>query len=349
MRAGVIAALLVGLGCDAAPAGPRDDALALLGRHLFYDARLSVDETTSCASCHRQELGFADDTEVSVGATGERGVRNTPGLANVASLSPLTWAAPNLVSLEVQIQVPMFGELPVELGMSGTEVEIFARLRADQQYQELFARAFPGDPDPFDAGRALVALAAFCRTIESRNAPYDRYLAGDDDALDQAQKRGLALFESDRLGCARCHTGPDSTVADGSGRPTGELYYNIGLYDLDGSGAYPPGGEGLYVTTFDDGDRGKMRVPSLRNVAVSGPYMHDGSVATLDAVLDVFAAGGRVIADGPWAGDGRANPNKTELVRGFELSASERADLLRFFDALTDDVLLADPRLASPW
>jgi len=351
VRALASACLLVVLGCGGADpvAATAADQRAELGRHLFYDARLSVDQSTSCASCHRQELGFADDAAVSLGAEGTLGVRNAPGLANVFALSPLTWSAPNLTSLEQQIQVPMFGELPVELGMSGNEDEILDRLRDDPTYVELFEAAFPEKGEALDSAAVLLALAEFCRRIESTSTPYDRHRAGDDDALDDAQKRGLALFESVRLGCSACHAGGDLTVADGSARTLGELYFNVGLYDIDGTGGYPVGGEGLYTTTFDPADRGKMRVPSLRNVAVTAPYMHDGSVATLDQVVDLFATGGRVVVDGPWAGDGRANPNKAPALIGFELDADERADLMRFFDALTDDEMLVDPRLASPW
>ena len=328
---------------------PYTEAKAELGRYLFYDARLSVDSSISCGSCHFQELGFADGIAVPTGATGEVGPRNSPGLANVGDLSPLTWSAPALTNLELQIQVPMFGEVPVELGLSGYESEILGRLRAEPRYQSLFAAAFPGDEDPFTTGSILYALASFCRGLESRSSPYDRYLAGDAGALDEAQKRGLALFESERLGCSGCHEGVELTRASGLATANEDLYFNMGLYDIDGLGAYPTGGEGLFLSTFDTADMGKMRIPPLRNVAVTGPYMHDGSDATLDEVIEIYEAGGRNVADGPLAGDGRSNPYKATAMTGFDLSAAERADLLRFFDALTDSEFLVDPRFASPW
>jgi cytochrome c peroxidase len=126
-------------------------------------------------------------------------------------------------------------------------------------------------------------------------------------------------------------------------------FHNTGLYDLGGTGDYPQGNRGLYEFTRDPADMGRFKAPTLRNVAVTAPYMHDGSIATLDEVLDHYASGGRTIASGPHAGVGRDNPYKSELINGFELSAQERADLMAFLHALTDVAFLGDPRFADPW
>lgn len=342
-RAGIVAALAVAACSSNAPPESTAAARFELGRHLFYDQRLSVNSSLSCSSCHEQNLGFAVNRAVSAGATGEMGHLNAPGLANAGRLRRLTWGNPGMTSLELQIAVPMFGEAPVELGMAGRDVEIMGRFAADADAAERFRRAFPGAGAPVTSANALVALAEFVRGLESSGAPYDRYRAGDAAAMSPAAVRGEALFRSPRLGCATCHSGPDLTVASDPAAVGADLYFNMGLY---GPGRDPL--PGLAEFTFADEDRGRFRVPSLRNLALTAPYMHDGSVATLDDVVDLYAAGGRVLASGPHAGDGRANPNKAPAIAGFQLGAGERADLMAFFDTLTDDGFTTDPRYAAP-
>jgi cytochrome c peroxidase len=128
-----------------------------------------------------------------------------------------------------------------------------------------------------------------------------------------------------------------------------EPFHNTGLYNLDGEGAYPEGNRGLYEITFEPGDMGRFRAPSLRNVAVTAPYMHDGSIATLSEVVDHYARGGRLVAEGPFAGDGAESPLKSEFVQGFELAETEKADLVAFLEALTDPDFLANPAFSNPW
>lgn len=302
---------------------PMSEAKVELGRHLFHDPRLSASGTQACASCHQQARAFTDGRATSIGSTGEHGRRNAQPLANVAYRSSLTWADPTVRALEAQALVPMFGTAPVELGLTADAAPVLARLAADPVYQDLFTAAFPAEPAPSIAG-VTRALASFERTIISGRSRFD---AG---ALTAAEERGLALFASERLACRRCHGGFDFTTAVGDGLQ----FFNTGLY-LD----YPD--PGLAAITGDPAHDGWFRPPSLRNVAVTGPYMHDGSVATLEEVIDLYAAGGR--------GDGARHPGKSPLVHGFELTADERADLVAFLAALTDDALLADPTLADPW
>ena len=195
------------------------------------------------------------------------------------------------------------------------------------------------------------ALAAFERTLIAGDTPVDRFLAGDEAALAPGARRGLDLFRSARLGCATCHAGwatSDATIAEETPDPA-FTFHNTGLYDVGGTGDYPPGGTGLHDATGRAGDMGRFRAPMLRNVAVTAPYMHDGSLETLDEVLDHYARGGRLVESGPWAGDGRDNRFKSPLIRGFTLTAAERADLLAFLDALTDVSFLVDPRWSDPW
>lgn len=329
----------------APPQVPRDNPMSTakveLGRRLFYDEDLSRDRTTSCATCHDPALGFADGEVVPHNVDGERLRRNSPGLVNVAYYRSLTWVNPLLTSLERQIAVPLLGDNPIELGVAGHEDEILARLAANPRYRTLFVRAFPDEADPVTLRAVVQSLACFLRSMIAAGSAYDRYLAGDRDALSPAARRGLELFRSDRLACAQCHAGANLSLAAPVGDvDPGEMFFNMGLYDRDGAGAYPPGNSGRAEITGRAADTGKMRVPTLRNVAITGPYFHDGSAASLDEVIDVYAAGGR--------DPGRANPNKDPRIAGFAPSPGDRADLIAFLEALTDREFLVDPRFADP-
>ena len=341
-----------GLPVPLVPAdNPMSDAKVELGRHLFYDTRLSGNQTQSCATCHVQKHAFTDGRPVAEGSTGEHTLRNSMSLANVAYSTTLTWANPLLLTLEQQMLVPLFGAEPVELGLRGREDELLARLREVPRYQELFGRAFPDDDDPVTLHNVTRALACFERRLLSGRAPFDRYNAGDAAALSDSALRGAFLFHGERLECFHCHAGfnfQDSVAY--VGKPArGGIFHNTGLYNIDGEGGYPPGNTGLHEFTGEPADMGRFRVPTLRNVAVTAPYMHDGSIATLSEVLDHYAAGGRTIATGPHAGVGRDNPYKSSFIRGFELSDQERADVLAFLASLTDEEFLTDPALADPW
>lgn len=338
------------------PTVPQDNPMTVekveLGRHLFYDVRLSANETQSCASCHEQARAFSDGLPTPTGSEGAVLARNAMALVNTAYTKPLTWANPLLPELENQIAVPLFGEAPIELGAIGHEDEILERLRSDPTYEALFAAAFPDEADPYTFGRIIAALACFCRALVSVDSPYDRYTYWDEpDALPEAALRGAELFFSELLECHHCHGGFNfsiATVHENTGSPANP-FANTGLYDVDGNGAYPLGNQGLIEITFEDGDMGKFRAPTLRNIAASGPYLHDGSAATLEEVLQIYAAGGRTIAEGPYAGDGTANPHKSSFVSGFPLGDQELADLMAFLESLTDETFLNDPRFSDPW
>jgi len=322
-----------------------------LGRYLFYDTRLSGNGSQSCASCHRQELAFTDGLPFSLGSTGEVTPRSSMSLANVAFVSALTWANPLLHNLSEQALIPMFGDDPVELGLSGMEDALLEVLRSDTTYQELFAAAYHDTPDPVSLAGITDALASFQRTLMSFNSPYDRYTQGDDSALSPEALRGLELFNSEELECFHCHGGFNFTDSvDAAHNPFSEIaFHNNGLYNVDGRGAYPEPNVGLYEFTRSPSDQGRFRAPSLRNIAVTAPYMHDGSIESLSQVLDHYAAGGRNITEGPNFGDGRENPNKSGFVNGFELDEVRRAELLAFLNALTDEGFLNDPRFANPF
>ena len=333
------------------PDNPMSDEKVALGRHLFYEKRLSVNGTSSCATCHVQALAFTDGLARSVGATGELHPRGSMTLVNAAWSGKLTWANHLIDTLEVQALIPMFGEQPIEMGMAGRESAIIEMLRGDDYYREAFRTAFAADSDPYSILNTVRALASFVRTIASFDSPYDRFQRGDSEALTDGQVRGLNLFFSERLECFHCHGGfnftDSSTHADVLVQTVG--FHNNGLYNIGATGEYPSDNTGLYDLTGERRDMGRFKAPTLRNIAVTAPYMHDGSIETLDGVVEHYGRGGRIIVDGPYAGDGSRNPYRSEFVRGFELSAQERADLIAFLQSLTDETVLANPDYSDPF
>jgi cytochrome c peroxidase len=329
---------------------PMSDVKVELGRLLFYDERLSVSGAMSCATCHIQALAFTDGKARSIGATGQVHPRGAMTLVNVAYASRLTWANPLLDKLEDQALTPLFGDNPIEMGMAGRESTIADLLRNDERYNALAPRAFPLDQDPYSVINTVRSIAAFTRTIISNNSAYDRFLSGDEAALNENARRGMELFFSERLECFHCHGGfnfTDSTT-HANARIDRIGFHNTGLYNIDGEGAYPADNTGLYDMTGTRRDMGRFKAPTLRNIVVTAPYMHDGSAATLEEVIEHYARGGRLIEEGPNAGDGRRNPFKSEFIRGFVLSDNERDDLIAFLNSLTDESLLTDSRWSNP-
>ena len=331
---------------------PTTAAKVELGRRLFYDTRLSRDGTLACASCHLQERAFSDGRATSPGVTGELTPRNAMALANVGYAPVLTWANPLLKTLEQQALVPMVGQEPVELGLAGMDAKVADRLHSQAVYRRLFAQAFPEVRGEVSLATITRALAAFQRTLISVRSPYDRYrYEGELDAVSEAVIRGEALFFGERLECHHCHNGLhfSDTVLHERNRLGEQAFHNTGLYNIDGRGAFPANNTGLAAITGRAQDMGRFKAPSLRNVAVTAPYMHDGSIATLPEVIDHYAAGGRTIDSGPYAGVGRDNPLKSSFVPGFKISEGERDDLIAFLEALTDEAFLHDPRHSNPW
>jgi cytochrome c peroxidase len=337
------------------PVIPEDNPLTVegvaLGRRLFYDERLSGNETQACAGCHEPARAFTDARPVGIGSTGDATPRNSMALTNVAYNPVQTWANPALVTLEDQMLVPLFGERPTELGLAGRDAELIARLRADERYPAMFAAAFPAEGDPITVANVVRAIASFERTLLSFDSPFDRwYYGGDESAVTDSVRRGFDLFNTNELECFHCHGGfnfTDGVLHDGTTIPEVQ-FHNTGLYNIDGRGGYPEPNRGLYESTGTPSDMGRFRAPSLRNVAVTAPYMHDGSIATLDEVLDHYAAGGRTIESGPHAGVGSESPLKNIFLHGFTLTAEQRADVLAFLESLTDETFLTDPALGPP-
>lgn len=337
-----------------APLIPEDNPLTRekveLGRHLFYDKNLSENRRQSCGSCHAPLRGFADGRERSVGSTGQAHPRGSMSLTNVAYLSVLTWGNSVMDSLERQALVPMFGSEPVELGLVD-EAMLQERLREQPYYAGAFAAAFPDEEQPLKTKFVVQALASFQRTLISGRAPYDLWLNGNDGALSASAKRGFELFNGHPFECFHCHGGfnfTDSVRYVGQAESPPQ-FHNTGLYNLDENGAYPAPNTGLHEVSQRAEDMGRFRAPTLRNIAVTAPYMHDGSIASLAEVIEHYAAGGRTIATGEYAGVGSKNPNKSELIQPFAATAQEKADLIAFLESLTDGTFLTDPRFTDPW
>lgn len=323
-----------------------------LGRHLFYDARLSGNGTQSCGSCHLPEKAFTDGLPVGIGSTGELHPRNSQSLINTAYNATLTWANPSLRSLEQQIVIPLFGESPIEQGITdGNRDEILQRLRDEPRYEALFADAFPDEGDPLNYDNIVKGLASFVRGLVSFSSAFDRFERGETSALSASAQRGRALFFSETLECFHCHGGynfSDSTT-DRSQTFIERPFHNTGLFNIGGVGDFPADNRGILEITGDPSDMGKFRAPTLRNIALTAPYMHDGSFASLPEVIRFYAAGGRNITEGPHAGDGRSNPFKDGFVTGFELEPSQEQDLVAFLESLTDTEFLSSSHIQNPW
>ena len=322
-----------------------------LGRHLFYDKRLSGNQTYSCGTCHRQELAFTDGLNVALGSTDEEHTLGSMSLVNVGYAATLGWGNPTLEALEAQALIPMFGEEPVELGLHRlSEEELLERFADDPSYREMFAEAFPSAAQPITLGHLTKALASFERALISADSPYDRFLAGDPEALNEREQRGMDLFFSEKLECFHCHGG--FNLSDSVASPdfpfSEKPFHNNGMYNVDGEGRYPKN-QGVFEHTRDQEDLGRFKAPTLRNIEVTAPYLHDGSVETLSDLIDLYASGGRVITEGEDAGDGTAHPNKSVFIVGFELTEDEKLDLLAFLHALTDEQFLKNPALSDPF
>jgi cytochrome c peroxidase len=323
------------------PRVPADNPMSAekvaLGRRLFHDRRLSRNETQACADCHRPALAFTDGLAHALGSTGVEHRRSAPSLANVAYAPSLTWADPKVRRLEEQARIPLFGTDPVEMGFGGHETELTLRLRADQDYAALFRAAFPGEAEPVTLDNLTRALASFERTLVSGNSAYDRLVyQGKMDALSDSAWRGMRLFYAGRPGCSGCHGGllfSGGFDYGGLERPAPPRFLDNGLLRAAERRGPDVIDAGLARATGRRRDGGLFKVPTLRNIALTAPYMHDGRIATLAGVLDHYA---RVPAAHPGGNTAAA------------LTPEEREDLLAFLASLTDETFVSDPAFAAP-
>lgn len=272
-----------------------------LGRQLFFDKRLSEDATVSCASCHDPDKGFSDGNPLSRGIHGLKGLRHTPTLINVA-FQPYQFWDGRASSLEDQSLGPLHNR--AEMGLSAQEA--VTRLGRLPHYREQFRKVFQA---PITTERVSLALASFERTILSGNSSYDQYLAGNKNSLHHTALEGLNLF-SGKAHCNLCHQG--FNFSDG-------LFHNLGV----GWNGKEFSDMGRYGVTGIFKDRGAFKTPTLRHIAQTAPYMHDGSLSTLKAVLDFYDRGGN------------PNPQLDVLIQPLHLTSEEKEALLEFLESLT--------------
>ena len=301
------------LGLDlfvpALPEHPPTAVLADLGERLFFDQLLSADRTLACASCHRPDHGFADVTAASEGVFGRRTTRNTPSLFNAAYGTFFFWDG-RVQTLEEQVVQPISN--PNEMGLPLPE--LVERLRARPEYREVFRAAFDGEATAENLARAL---ASYVRTLRSGDSPADRYAAGDPDALDVGARAGFKLFRG-KARCVECHIGPILTD---------ERFHNTGV-------GWGGGDTGRFAITGDPTDWGRFNTPSLRNVALTAPYMHDGSMQTLETVVDFYDGGAR------------PNQNLDLEIQPLQLTPEEKHQLVLYLRALTGSLHLSSPTSA---
>ncbi len=278
-----------------------------LGKKLFFDPILSIDSTIACASCHHPDRGFSDTIALSRGVEGRLGTRNAPTLMNLAYHTAFMKDG-GARTLALQVMIPLMDHAEMDFKMR----KAVERLRQIPEYVELTQRSYGKKINSFTITRAI---AAYERTLISGNSPFDYYyFHGEKEALTESQIRGWELFQSNKTNCSHCHSGFNFT-SNG--------YENNGLYV-----EYKD--EGRFLLTRDSSDMGKFKIPTLRNIALTAPYMHDGSLATLEEIISHYENGGK------------RHRNQNSKIGGFKLSEQERVDLIAFLEGLTDERFRAE-------
>ena len=281
-----------------------------LGRNLFYDKVLSRDSSLSCGSCHKQHLAFTDGEITSIGFKGQRVSRNAPTLTNVKDLKTLLWDGVN-PNLEEQVRVPIQEHLEFDFHI----VLIAERLKKNDYYMELTKKAYNRIPDTYTITHSI---AEFERTLVSDNSRFDQYTRGE-ISLNDSEERGRKLF-MEELYCTECHSGPNFT---------NETLTNNGLYEFYAD-------SGRMRKTEVKSDRGIFKTPTLRNIALTAPYMHDGVLPSLGTVIDHYASGGK------------NHFNKSEIIQPFQLTLDQKNNLIAFLKTLTDQDFITNPEYSDP-
>jgi cytochrome c peroxidase len=284
-----------------------------LGRKLFYEPLLSLDSSISCGTCHLQEKAFTDGLSISLGVDGALGLRNAPTLANIG-FAPYFFHDGGVLTLELQSQQPIFSVDEMHFSIAG----FLERIENDAEYKRMFEEAYNREPDAFGITRAI---ASFERTFISANSRFDQFEYQEiSDALSEQEKRGRTLFFSEQTKCSTCHEPP--------------LFTNYEFENI-----------GLYLNYADSGrarishlaaDNGKFKVPTLRNVALTAPYMHNGSMQTLEEVVEHFSSGGV------------NHPNQSEKIQPLNLNQQEKENLVAFLKSLTDQSFISEPDFSNP-
>ena len=279
-----------------------------LGKRLFYDPIMSMDSSISCSSCHSSELAFSDDVSLSLGVGDRLGTRNAPTLANLA-YHPYFTREGGVPTLEMQILVPIQEHNEFDFNI----VLLAERLKADSSYIQMSLEAYDREPDAFVITRSL---SCFERSLISGYSPYDHYENyGDLDALSHSEINGMDLFFSDKTNCYQCHGG-----------------FNFTNYAFENNGLYEQYNDvGRFRFTGNEEDLARFKVPSLRNIELTAPYMHDGSIESLEEVIEHYNSGGE------------NHPHKNSLIHPLNLNEKEKDELIAFLQSLTDDSFITNP------
>lgn len=307
------------------PDNPPTAETVALGRRLYYDPVLSVDGTVSCATCHDPQQAFGDGRRVSIGVRGQAGTRNAPSVINAAYYTLQFWDG-RAPTLEKQAEGPVTN--PVEMGHSLAGAA--SKVNTDPSYRTQFRKAWGTDKITFDMVEK--SIASFERTVLSGNSPFDRYMyGGDNQALSPSARRGLDVFRNPKKGnCAACHT-----IGDSYALFTDNKFHNLGVgvqLGLDGEALFAD--MGRFKATNVEADKGSFRTPALRDIALTAPYMHDGSEKTLKEVIDFYIGGGN------------SNPYRDKEIHSLDfLTGQERSDLQEFLKSLTGEM---PPNLGPP-
>lgn len=289
---------------DSLPDIPKDNMLTPsrieLGKVLFFDTRLSGNGTVSCGTCHQKDFAYADHEPFTQSAHEDENPRNAPTLINVAYQKSL-FAGGGIHNLETQFLSPFVNETEMNFSINDA-VRI---LTSDTVYKRMAVEAYGKDLDAYTVARAI---SSFERSLVSKGSDYDAYADGEKSALSPEAVHGMNLFFSQKTNCSSCHNGFLFTDQD---------FHNIGLYENDKD-------EGRAQITLDTNDIGKFKTPTMRNITLTAPYMHDGSLTTLEQVLEHYNGGGK------------KNANKDERIDSLKLTPKEMSEIIAFLKSLTD-------------
>ncbi len=304
---------------------------AEIGHFLFFDKRLSYNNSKSCASCHDPLLAFTDGYHRSIGANGDIHKRNAPSILNIADNRYFTYADSSIHSIREQVQIPLLNRQFIELGTGLNIVEIVRKINIDPLYKKLF-RSINIDSCSFD--QIGYFLEAYCKGLDSRKSKFDLVKQGLTKFSEQ-EKKGLELFFGSILKCGSCHGGVDFDQPVSSSF----VYASNGFFERDSSHVNRKFSTdwGLYEFTNREIDKAKFKIPGLRNCVITAPYMHDGSINSLDSVIRIYSEGGK------------GNPEAHTAVKSFRLTDNEKRNLLLFLQTLTDTSYLSSPYFHDPF
>ena len=300
------------------------------GHYLFFDKALSFNMTKSCSSCHDPKLAFTDGYRKSLGATADLHQRNSSSLLNISRFSYFTAADTTLTTLEKQLQNPFFNNKFIELGVSGHEVEILNRIKSNPSYQKIF-KHFKQPINEISMQLIIASLADYCKSLNSYQSKYDLYLKNPkSNIFTKSEKAGMDLFFSDSFACSQCHGGINFNTPKLNPE---NIFLKNGFFLAYKTNVATKFSEdfGLYNVSHNPQDIGRFRIPSLRNVLLTSPYMHDGNIETITELLQKYSQGGII------------NAPKDDRIKGFNMTKQEESSIISFLTTLTDTSYYSNP------